>query len=415
MQPRFLKISLLALITSIFIDSIGWGVVFPVFTQLIINNTTGIFTPTVTYATRSMWFEILIGCYCFAMFLSSPILGNASDRVGRKKVIVVSLLGALIGFLVCALGAQQKSVGLLLAGRLLAGFTAGNFSVAQAAIIDMSTKAQLTRRISLFLLANSIGFALGPTLGVFFLHGSHHVNGTAALPFLLVALLFGISMILVMLGLQETHSPTLDTPINWLSSFSQMKDGLKNKHINLYFAVFLLFMLGYSLFFCTLPVYVMAQFQQGAAGSGLLMSYFALMTLVGLYLLLPQLKKHTRSVSILLISVIITFITYCAFPFITHWPLFWVIITVTAMVEPMFYVTCVTLISSAAAGDEQGKIMGIVGSLGALSWGLGPLLSGALVHASPSTPLWVSAAFVLVAGLCAIKPIQLARQSNADE
>lgn len=397
------NLSLFSLILSIFIDSIGWGLLFPVLTHLIIHNGSHLFSANTSYATRSLWFELLIGCYCFAMFLSSPILGSWSDNIGRKKVIIVSLLGAMLGFVCCGTGVWCNSLAALMIGRLIAGFTAGNFSVAQASIIDMSSESQVTQRIGHFLMANSIGFAIGPALGTLLLKVTHGNPWSNYVPFIFLAVLFLLGTIFISICFKETYSAPEKKKIRWLTSLTSVTAAFSKKQNRWFFITFLIFMLGFSLFFCNIPVYIVGIFNQNASNSGLLMTYFSIMTLIGLYVILPYCNKHYTLSSVMMISLLVSVITYLIFPWISSWPLLWLVLAPTGLAEPLVYVSIVTLISNNTSKAEQGKVMGLVGSIGALSWGLGPLLSGLFVLVNIHTALIASAVLITLSYVCGFK------------
>ena len=94
--------------------------------------------------------------------VSAPVLGRISDRYGRRPVFLISILGTFIGFLILGFA---TSLWMLFASRLLSGLTAGNISVAQAYIADITDEKNRARGMGMFGAAFGIGFILGPALG----------------------------------------------------------------------------------------------------------------------------------------------------------------------------------------------------------------------------------------------------------
>jgi MFS family permease len=107
---------------------------------------------------------LLVPVYSACQLLSGPVLGNLSDRVGRRRVLLLSQAGTFIGFLMIA-GAH--ALWMIFAGRILDGLTAGNLTVAQAYIADNTEAKDRTRAFAFIGIAFGIGFLLGPALTAF--------------------------------------------------------------------------------------------------------------------------------------------------------------------------------------------------------------------------------------------------------
>lgn len=135
---------------TVFVDVLGLTLILPLLTP---------------YAKHfgAMGYEIgaLTSVYAGCMFLSSPILGRLSDRIGRKPVLVFSQVGTLVGWLVLAFAVNLKMIFL---GRIIAGLTAGNLSVAQAYISDVTKPEERTRMFAFFGIAFGTGFLFGPAI-----------------------------------------------------------------------------------------------------------------------------------------------------------------------------------------------------------------------------------------------------------
>ena len=131
---------LLAIFTTVFIDLVGFGILIPVFPLLIGVGSPFRVTPESWSFTKGLimlgWLQAV---YPFCTFIASPILGQLSDRHGRRPVLALSIFGTSIGYVLFAIGISTANIPLLFAGRALDGFTGGNLAVANAAIGDIST------------------------------------------------------------------------------------------------------------------------------------------------------------------------------------------------------------------------------------------------------------------------------------
>ena len=77
---------LIPILLTVFIDALGFGLVFPIFSPMIVSNEVGIFPPDSSLALRGLVFGLLVSAYCVGQFFGGPLLGSLSDRLGRKKV-----------------------------------------------------------------------------------------------------------------------------------------------------------------------------------------------------------------------------------------------------------------------------------------------------------------------------------------
>ena len=141
---------------TLLIDTIGFGVVIPVLPDLIQHLKHTDMSKTSQYG------GLLIATYAVMQFVFAPVLGNLSDRYGRRPVLLFSLLGFGMDYVFQGLA---PTLGWLFAGRLIAGMTGASFTTASAYIADISTPENRTQNFGLVGVAFGLGFILGPFLG----------------------------------------------------------------------------------------------------------------------------------------------------------------------------------------------------------------------------------------------------------
>jgi DHA1 family tetracycline resistance protein-like MFS transporter len=141
---------------TLLIDVMGWGLIIPVMPDLL-TELTG--KPANEGSSYGAW---LLFAYSITQFFCAPLIGNLSDRFGRRPVILSSLFGFSIDYIILALA---PTYGWLFVGRVIAGFTGASFTSAAAYIADVSTPENRAKNFSMIGAAFGLGFMIGPGLG----------------------------------------------------------------------------------------------------------------------------------------------------------------------------------------------------------------------------------------------------------
>ncbi len=144
------------ILVTVFIDVLGIGIIIPVLPELVKDFAGG------STASAARWYGLLASVYGVAQFVFAPLLGALSDRVGRRPVILASLFGLGVDYVVMGL---SPSIGWLFAGRLLAGVLGASITTAHAYVADVSAPSDRAKNFGLVGAAFGLGFVFGPALG----------------------------------------------------------------------------------------------------------------------------------------------------------------------------------------------------------------------------------------------------------
>src|SRR5215218_4243096 len=180
---------LVVIFTTVFIDLVGFGIVIPVL-PFYAEGTRFNASPRVV--------GLLFASYSLMQLIFSPILGRLSDKHGRRPVLLASIIGTGIGFLVLGFA---NTLPLLFVGRILDGITGGNISTAQAYIADTTTPEDRAKGMGLIGAAFGLGFIFGPAIGGILSRWGIHV------PFFFAAALCFGNALLLYFTLPETVTP----------------------------------------------------------------------------------------------------------------------------------------------------------------------------------------------------------------
>ena len=150
------KSALIFILVTICLDSIGLGIIIPSFPTLVSE------TAHVPISQASQYFGWVMGAYAFMQFLFSPLIGNLSDRFGRRPILLISVLGMSLDYLVMYFA---PDLWWLVIGRAVSGIFGASFTSASAYITDISTPDKRAQNFGMIGAAFGIGFVIGPAIG----------------------------------------------------------------------------------------------------------------------------------------------------------------------------------------------------------------------------------------------------------
>ncbi|ENN87128.1 major facilitator superfamily MFS 1 protein [Rhizobium freirei PRF 81] len=206
---------LVVIFAAIGLDAVGISLIFPILPRLLED---------VTHSRDiASCIGIMTALYAAMQFVFAPVLGALSDSLGRRPVLLISLAGAAINYLIMGFAPQ---LWMLLLGRAIAGLTSANASVATAYITDISSENERARRFGLLSAMFGMGFIIGPVLGG--LLGDYWLR----LPFIAAAILNGCNLLLALFVLPESHTPSRQRidltvlnplrPLRWIFSMKRL-------------------------------------------------------------------------------------------------------------------------------------------------------------------------------------------------
>lgn len=393
---------LVPLFFTIFLDMLGIGILIPIIPILFTDS--GSVHYILPYNTSVEWGYVLLG-FTFALFsigqfFASPIIGQFSDKLGRKKLLVVSIMGTAIGHTLFALGILFRSMPLLLFARLFSGISAGNIVVAQAAIADITTPANRAKNFGLLGAAFGVGFVVGPFLGGKLADPNVVSWFGATTPFWFAAALSLINVVLISFFFNETHTHIKESAIEWGRSVKNIVRALNLRSVRPLFITNFLFQMGFSFYMTFSTVFLLHRFgfTEGTIGN-----YFAY---VGLWIVFTQaivtrfMAPRFSEVRILQNSIIVVGIAISIIVIAPQSSWLYFIVPFFAIAMGLTQANMTALISRSVGPEVQGEILGINGSLNALATTLPPLISGVMAAVlEPQAPLILASVIIIISGL----------------
>lgn len=399
-QPSiFVKAGPLLLV--LFIDGMGLGLVIPVLNQLIFDPNSDFlasyhFTPVM----HNFIYGLIIGIFMLCWFFGAAILGDLSDQIGRKKSLIICLIGAFLSYVLSAFAVIFHSLALIIIGRVIAGFTAGSQPIAQAAIIDLSTADDKARNIGYILLALSLGFIFGPLLGGI-LADNHLVSWfSPATPFYFAASISFINIIILKLYFFETFvSRSTTLSINPYQAINIFVSAFKNERVRSLSIIFFVFIFGWSSFYSFISVYLLKVFQFTATQVSLFMAVMGVGFGIGNGFLVNYVASmFTLRESYIYFTVLSALMAFCMV-FFNSAILNWLLMAPLACCISTAYACVLTLFSNQVDNKSQGWVMGITGAVMAFVWAVNGVIVGVLAAFNDKLPIYISAASLLIAAV----------------
>ena len=368
---------------TVFIDLIGFGLVLPVLPY---------------YAQRlgaqGLGFGALIGAFSLMQFVASVVLGRWSDRVGRRPVLLTSIALGAGGYLLFGFA---EAYGVLLIARMVSGFAAGNLSVAQAYIADVTSPAERSRGMALMGAAVGLGFIVGPALGGL----AGHFGGPMGVG-LLGAMLCVANYISAAVILTESLDTQRRTRRR-LWDVAHLRRGLADPALRAAFVAFGFIPFAFSGYWVALPLHARAAFGWSERELGW---FFAVIGAVAAVVQGYVFGRLARRISDRWLAIAGTL--GMALP-IAVTPLLPVSAALYASVFALAFANSVAapalagLVSTLSDPAEQGAMLGAAQSLGALGRFSGPFVFGATYDRLGAPAAFLAAgAMMLLTGIATL-------------
>lgn len=391
------KFSIGTIFFTVFLDLLGLGIIIPILPALLLDPINGILPMTYSFSTRTLIYGFLIASYPLAQFFGAPILGSLADQKGRKKLLLLSLVGTVGGYAIFILGILTSNLYLLFLGRIVDGFTGGNISIAQSAIADVSTPETKSRNFGLIGMAFGLGFIIGPYIGGKLSDSSIVSWFSYATPFYLTILLATINVVLVALNFPETLVIKREVKVNLFSGFINIKKAFTFKDLRVMFLVVFLTTVGFNFFTQFFQVFLYGKFKFTQSQVGDFFAYMGLWIAISQGAIMRPLSKIFKPAKILSYSIVLLAISF-PFLLIPHQRVWlYLVVPFIAIFQGLTQPNGTAIISNLVDSGKQGEILGINQSISSLAQALPPIIAGFVTAVNINLPTWFAAGSTLLA------------------
>lgn len=367
---------------TILLSTIGFGVCIPVLPLY-----------AKTFGASEFLNGLLIGVFPLMVFLASPLWGKLSDRVGRRPVLIFSVLGSAAGYFLMGFA---HTLPLLFIARIVDGASGGNVAAAQAYIADITSPQERSRAMGMIGAAFGIGFIIGPALGGI----AAQISPNA--PFFLVGILCLINAILIWTSLPESlplerrRQHGAPQPLTALPSHA---DG------PVYFTVaasYLVCLAAFSIMTAVFSLFAQERFGMDEQHVGYVMAAIGVVGVVMQGGVMRKLLPAFGEIRLALSGMAILFFSFILLPLDTGLHGLYAVSCLIAVGNSLVQPTLNGLASRCVTNAWQGRAMGLLQSSASLGRTVGPVLGGWLLGFDRGgthygrTPFWVAAALMAV-------------------
>ena len=366
--------------------------------------------------------SLLTTAYSLSQFLGTPILGELSDRFGRKPLLVVSLLGTVASNLLAAVAGIPL---ILFGARILDGITGGNNSVAQAVISDITTPEQRTQAFGIYSGLFRLGFVIGPPLS-YVAQTVPPIPGISSLgmSFLVSAAIALIAAILCFFFLSETQADVIETQKaprdkrgaklfspawfanglkSFLNSMYRLFTALRRPVVGRILLMTFLNGFTFTIFTFAFQPFFINVLGQDAKNLAIAFVAFGILAFLSQVFLLEPLRKRFSIVNVLVGALICRGILFILMPSLPRIEYFAILLGCFGLVNAFPMPLIDSILSTRTSQKEQGEVLGLNASYLSISNAFGPAVAGLLVTAfNYSTPFFVAGALTVVVAIFAI-------------
>jgi multidrug resistance protein len=342
---------------------------------------------------------LLFASFSVAQMIFSPLLGKLSDRIGRKPVIIIALVGSSVGsFITGAAGALW----VLFLGRFLDGASGASIAVAQGAVADIAPPEQRARLMGMLGAAFGLGFVLGPALGGLAALGGPHV------PFYIAGTLAAINAVAAYIRLPETKPAPASEPAPAPAVEAAQSDGPRSPVLVRFAVVSFLATLAFSGFEATFSLFGRERFDLTEASTALVFLFVGVVLVAVQGLGIGRMTAAWGSRKMLRAGLAMVGVGLFVLSASNIWPMLFVALFLLAFGQGIATPSTTALVTEAAPPERRGEVLGYQQSVGAFARIIGPITAGLLFDGVNAGTPYVIGGVLFALALVAVWPITAA-------
>ena len=371
---------------SMFLNAVGFTIIIPVVPFIVAQY--------VAEENVGLVVGLIMASFALCQFLAAPVLGAISDQRGRRPVLLLSLAGSIIGYVIFGIGG---ALWVLFLGRIIDGLTGGNISTMYAYVADTIPPQERGRYYGILGAASGFGFIIGPVIG--------GITGlySLSMPLYVAAAVTLGNVLWAYFALPESLPAEKRSKLfEWghLNPFSPFAHVFSSATLRIAFVAAFLFFFGGTMLQSNLSVFLKDILDFGPGGIAAILLLVGVMDILSQGFLTGRLLPIFGEVKLARAGLVVNGVGFLLIGLVAFFP--WVTLLVIAIIvfnlgDGLFQPSISGIIANAAPAGAQGRVQGANQGQQAIARILGPLLAAFLYTVTPSGPYFVGAAVILVA------------------
>jgi DHA1 family tetracycline resistance protein-like MFS transporter len=367
---------LLVIFLTIFVNLVGFGIIIPLLPFY-----------AETFGASPIVIGLLFAVFSLCQLIAAPVLGDLSDRYGRRPILILSLLGTVVSFVMLAVA---QSVTMLFVARVVDGLSGGNISTARAYVADITEPKDRARAYGLIGAAFGLGFILGPAISAVLAHVSYTAPIWAAAGITLIA------AAMAWFWLPETvHRAHAGTGMPFRNVAEMMRRPAMRRVLMMDFS----YWFAFAVFQTTFALFAAARFGFDAPQTAYFFAAFAVLGAVVQGVLIRSIVNRLGDKRTFMLGLICAAVGLVGATLTYSVVLFAVSLVPLALGIGFGHPTMSSIISRAAREDEQGRVQGAASAVESLGRTIGPVWGSASLQRFGEATPYISAAGLLMATL----------------
>lgn len=354
---------LFSIILVVFIDLLGFSLILPLLPYY-----------AETFQANNFVTGLLVASYAAAQMIGAPLLGRLSDRYGRRPILIASIFGTFLGFLLLGFA---KTLAMLFAARVLDGLTGGNLSIAQAYISDVTEAKDRSKGLGMIGAAFGLGFIIGPVTGGFLSQWGYSV------PAFVAAALSFTNLILIYAWLPESLTAEKRASMNENKpavTLGALLHALQRPFTGSLLITRFFFGLAFAIFQTIFALYTLAKFNLSAQNTGLILTYVGVLSVIVQGFLVGRITQKFRDDILIVVCVVLMAISLLGWAWAPSIVALLVVLTPTALSGGILNTLLSSTLTKAVEPQEVGGILGLSASVESATRIFAPILGGALLQ-----------------------------------
>lgn len=358
------------------VNMLGYGIVIPI-----------LYAYSRKFGLTDFQNGLLFAAFSVCQFIATPIIGRFSDKYGRRPLLLISIIGTALSFVVMAFA---QNAWWLFFARILDGITAGNIPVAFAVISDSTEPKERAKAFGMIGSAFSFGFVFGPAISAF------TVGFGTAVPFLIAAAITMVAVIMTALFLPETNKHMGEVQEGKLFDFPKMFKTLFDPNVGATFVISLIFFLAFA---CALiygfQPFTLKILHITESENAILFTLFGAVGLIAQNFIVHPFSKKFGTKKAFIIGIVLTSFSMFLMFLSRSLPLFIAASIILGIFNSIVQTLIPTILSQEADPKSQGSIMGLNSSYQSIGMIVGPIMGGIIATISVPLPFLVGSILIL--------------------